>query len=80
MVKAAGASHDSTLNALAELFKSIETFLRRLETYTKIPSTPKIQEVVVNVMAEVLSVLAVATKEIGQGKTSEFLKNDGRVL
>jgi hypothetical protein len=76
VAKAAGASHDSTLSSLAELFTYIETFLRRLETYTKVPSTPDIQEVVVNVMVEVLSVLAVTTKEIGQGKTSEFFNND----
>jgi hypothetical protein len=65
------------MGAVAELFEHIEMFLRRLETYTKVPPTPEMQEVIVKVMAEVLSVLAVATKVIEQGKTSELI-TDGR--
>jgi hypothetical protein len=60
------------LGALAELFEHIEKFLRRLETYINVPPTPELQEVIVKVMAEVLSVLAVATRVIEQGAISEL--------
>jgi hypothetical protein len=73
-----GTSHGTSLDALAELFRRIEEFFRRLETYTMIPPTPEMKEVVVKVMAEVLSVLAIATKELEQRNPSELITCDGR--
>jgi hypothetical protein len=61
--------------ALAKLFRRIEKFIRRLETYTKVSPTEELQEVIVNVMSEVLFVLAVATKEMERGKASESISN-----
>jgi hypothetical protein len=62
-----GASYD----ALAELFESIERFLSRLDIYTRIPLVPAMANVVVKIIAEVLSILAVATKQVKQGRLSE---------
>jgi hypothetical protein len=82
VAKAFGVSHDSSLGALAELFEHIEKFLRRLDIYTKVPPTPEMQKVIVNVMTEVLSVLGIATKivEQGLGTSSELITGDGRPL
>jgi hypothetical protein len=65
-------SHD----ALVELFKSIEHFLKRLDIYSQIPSTPALDEIVVKILAELLSTLALATKELKQGRTSESVFTD----
>jgi hypothetical protein len=66
-----GVSDDS--DALVDLLESIEHFLRRLDIYTKIPPTPAMTEIVVKIMVELLSTLALATKQIKQGIPSEFL-------
>ena len=61
------ASHETLLN----IFGRIEMFFRRLETYTEVPLTAEMTDVIIEIMAEVLSVLGIATKEIKQGRTSE---------
>ncbi len=48
------------------------SFLKRLEIYTTIPLTPIMTEVIVKIMVELLSVLALATKQIKQGRFSEW--------
>jgi hypothetical protein len=61
-------------DALVEVFECIEGFLRRLMVYTKIEQpTPAMTEVVIKIMAELLSVLALATKQMKQGKLSMCL-------
>jgi hypothetical protein len=57
-------------DALAELLESIEHFLNRLDIYTKIPSTLAMTKIVVKILVELLSTLALATKQIQQGKLS----------
>jgi hypothetical protein len=59
------------LDALEDLLESIEHFLKRLDIYTKVPSTPAMTEVVVKIMGELLSTLALVTKQIRQGRPSE---------
>ena len=56
---------------LADLLESIETFLRRLEIYTKITPTVAMTEIVVKILVELLSTLALATKQIREGKPSK---------
>lgn len=68
-VKDIGASYD----ALVELFASFETFLGRLSIYTEIPSTPSLTDVLVKIIVELLSTLALATKQVKQGRFSEFI-------
>jgi hypothetical protein len=46
-------------------------FLKRLEIYTTIPPTPLMTDIIVKIMAELLSVLALATKQINQGRFSK---------
>jgi len=47
-------------------------FLKRLEVYTTIPPTPLMTEVIVKIMVELLSVLALASKQIKQGRFSKY--------
>ena len=59
--------------ALIELFDKIENFFVRLQTYTEVPQTEAMTNVMGKIMAEVLSMLAIVTKEMGQRRTSEFI-------
>jgi len=61
------ASHD----ALVELFEQIESFFKRLAVYTKIVLTAEMTEVFANIMAEILSILSIATKEVNRKRASE---------
>ena len=59
-----------------DIFERIESFFRRLETYTEVPQTTEMMDTIISIMVEVLSILGVATKEIGQGRMSElFIAN-----
>lgn len=63
-------SHD----ALVHLFERIETFVKRVEIYTKIKQpTDAMTELVVKIMAEVISVLILADKRIRCGILGESL-------
>ena len=64
-----GVSTD--LDALVDLLESMEHFLKRLDIYTKVPPTPALTEIVVKIIVELLSTLALATKQIRQGRPSE---------
>ena len=56
---------------LINIFVRIENFFKRLESYTEVPPTSAMTDVIVKIMIEVLSILAIATKEIKQGRSSE---------
>jgi hypothetical protein len=58
-------------DALVDLLESIEHFLNRLDIYTKIPPTAAMTEIVVKILVELLATLALATKQIKQGRPSE---------
>jgi hypothetical protein len=62
----------SSFDALVDLLESIERFLSRLDIYARIPPTPETDEVVFKIMVELLSTLALATKELKQGRSSGF--------
>jgi hypothetical protein len=61
------ASHD----ALIDLFDRIESIFKHLETYTEVPPTHAMVDLIVKIMVEVLGILTIATKEIKQGSASE---------
>ena len=61
----------SSYEALVDIFECVEKFLRRLKAYTDIPFTPAMTEILIKIMAELLSVLALATKQINQGRLSK---------
>jgi putative alpha-1,2-mannosidase len=69
-----GVSYD--LDALVDLLGSIEHFLKRLDIYTKVSPTPALTEIVVRIMVELLSTLALATKHIKQGRPSKSVYPD----
>jgi len=72
-VKDVSASYD----ALMDLFESIESFLARLDIYTKIPLTAAMTDIVVKIIVEVLNTLALATKQVKQGRLRESLAVHG---
>jgi len=68
-----GASY----GALVEIFECVENFLLRLRIYTEIKEPAEaMTEVVIKIMAELISVLALATKQIKLGKFSAFILDD----
>ena len=58
---------------LIDLFGRIEAFFGRLEVYTGIPLTLAMTNKMVEITVEVLNILAIATKEMKQSRTSEFV-------
>jgi len=67
--KAITASYDS----LVDLLESIENILSRLNVFTLTPLTSEMDEMVVKIMGELLSALALATRELEQGRPSESI-------
>ncbi len=47
-------------------------FFRRLDVYTTVPPTNEMMDLIIQIMAEVLSILGIATKEINQGRMSKY--------
>jgi hypothetical protein len=60
-------------DALVDLFASFENFLSRLSIYAGIPPTPALTNVLVKIIVEVTSTLALATRQVKQGRFSEFV-------
>jgi hypothetical protein len=58
---------------LIELFSRVEHFFRRLEVYTDITPTASMADIIIEIMAEVLTILAIATKEVKCGRLSESI-------
>ncbi|KAH8977777.1 hypothetical protein EDB86DRAFT_3249450 [Lactarius hatsudake] len=58
----------SSYDALVDLFECIGNFLKRLRIYTDIPLTPSMTDIIGKIMVELLSVFALATKQIKQGR------------
>ncbi len=67
----AASGISSSYDALLDLFECVGNFLKRLEIYTTIPPTTMMTDIVVKIMLEVLSVLALATRQIKQGRFSK---------
>jgi hypothetical protein len=59
-------------DTLIDVFERIEMFLRRLETYTQVPPTVDMMDMIIQIVVEVLSILGIATKEIKHGRISEY--------
>jgi hypothetical protein len=66
-IKDIGTSYD----ALVDLFESFESFLGRLDIYTKIPSTTAITEIIIKILIELLSTISLAIQQAKQGRLSE---------
>ncbi|KAI9434177.1 hypothetical protein H4582DRAFT_809833 [Lactarius indigo] len=61
-------------DALIDIFERIESFFRRLETYTEVPTTEAMKETIEKIMVEVLGIFGIVTKEMKQGRTKRYLK------
>ncbi|KAF8494961.1 hypothetical protein F5888DRAFT_613384 [Russula emetica] len=59
---------------LIDLFNSIERFFQRLDIYTGITPTTAMTNIIVDIMVEVLSILAMATKEVKRGRLQTYLR------
>ena len=71
-IKDVSASYD----ALVDLFESIEHFLGRLDIYIKFPPTAPtaaMVEIIVKIMVELLSTIALVTKQINQKRPRESI-------
>ena len=56
---------------IADLLESVENFLDRLDVYTKMPPTVDMTKIIIKILVELLSILALATKQLQKGKLSE---------
>ena len=63
----------ASYDALVDLFASFENFLSRLGIYAGIPPTSTLTNVLVKIIVELISTLALATKQVKQGRFSEFV-------
>jgi len=55
------------------MFERIETFFRRLDIYTKVALNQGMVDTITEIMVEILNILAIATKDIKQGRMSKSL-------
>lgn len=58
---------------LIDLFVRMENFFRRLETYTEVPPTPPMLDIIVKILVEVLTILAIATIDVKQRRASKLI-------
>ena len=61
----------ASYDALLELFECIGNFLKRLHIYTGIPLEPLMKDIVAKIMVELISILALARKQISRGRLSK---------
>ena len=60
-------------DALLDLFESLGNFVQRLDIYTKMTPTRVMIDIIGKIIVELLSTLALATKQIKQGRLSESI-------
>jgi hypothetical protein len=61
---------------LVDLFERIESFFKRLESHTELKPSQAMTDMMVKIMVEVLSVLAIVTVEIKRRRPSQFITRD----
>jgi hypothetical protein len=71
---------DASQDMLIDLFERIESFFKRLESYTEVKPSEEMMDMMVKIVVEVLSVLAIVTVEIKQKRRSQFITSDFWVL
>jgi hypothetical protein len=54
----------------------MEIFFHRLEVYIEVAPTTEVMDIITKIMVEVVTLLVIATKEIKQGRTSEFFVHE----
>ena len=71
---------NASQDMLIDLFERIESFFKRLESYTEVKPSEEMTDMMVKIVVEVLSVLAIVTVEIKQRRRSQFITSDIWVL
>ncbi len=66
----------SNCDALVDLLESIEHFLNRLNIYTRVSPAPAIDEIVVKILVELISTLALVTEELKKRRPRESVCPD----
>ncbi|KAH9059851.1 hypothetical protein EDB87DRAFT_1822474 [Lactarius vividus] len=57
-------------DALVDIFERIESFFKRLEEYSEVPTTEAMKEIMVKIMVEVLGIFGILT-EMKQGRATD---------
>ena len=63
-------------STIIDIFERMESFFLRLDFYIEVQPTTEMRDIIIKIMVEVLSILAIATKEINQYRMSGFLLYD----
>jgi len=63
----------SSYDAFIDLLETIEHFMGRLGIYIGLPLTPAVQQILGKIMVELLSIFAIVTKQINQGRPGECI-------
>jgi hypothetical protein len=58
---------------LVDLFERIESFFKRLESYTELKPSEAMTDMMAKIMVEVLSIMAIVTVEIKLRRRSQFI-------
>jgi len=66
---------NASQDMLIDLLERIESFFKRLESYTELKPSEEMTDMMVKILVEVLSVLAIVTVEIKQKRRSKFIGN-----
>jgi hypothetical protein len=72
----AAKGKNTSYDEVADFLESIYHLLKPLDVYTQIPPTPAMDDIVLRIMAELLSMLALKTKELMHGRPSESVLAD----
>ncbi|KAH8978398.1 ankyrin repeat-containing domain protein [Lactarius akahatsu] len=76
----AAKSTVASREVLVELFDRIESFFQRLRIYTTVPRSPAVTDELAKILAEVLSILGIATKGIKERQISGCIFPDVLLL
>jgi hypothetical protein len=71
---------NASQDMLVDLFERIESVFQRIESYTELKPSEAMTDMMVKIIVEVLSVLAIVTVEIKQRRRSQFITSDFWVL
>ena len=71
---------NASQDMLVDLFERIESFFKRLECHTELKPSEAMTDMMMKILVEVLSVLAIVTVEIKQRRRSRFITGDFWVL
>jgi len=66
----------SSLDAIVDLLEHFGHFLSHLDIYSTAAHTPAMDEIMIRIMLDLLATLALVTKELKQGQSSQSVLSD----